>query len=370
MSLDIPLAWPEWSQEEEAALLNVLRSGRWSFGEQLRQFECDVAALAGSEQAVATNSGTMALQIALEALGIGPGDEVITPSYSFVGAVNAILGAGAQPVLVDVDPVHLNLDPQALVAAIGPRSRAILVVHLFGRPAPMAAILDLARLHGLAVVEDACEAIGARWQGRAVGALGDLGAYAFYPNKPVAMGEGGVLVGNDPALLLRCRQLRNQGFDPDTGARLEDLPGHSARLSEFHAAVGRVQLRRLQQSLVRRAERAQAYRQRLAHDSRLELPAAAAAGDEIAWFTYPIRLDRALAGRRDSVIAQLRAAGIGCNTYFTPIHQLPYHRGRHRCLDLAVTEDIGSRCLALPLFPAMTEAQIDRVCSELVGRLS
>jgi perosamine synthetase len=366
MASEIPLASPEWALEEEQALLAVLRSGRWSFGEKLPAFERELAALIGTKAAVATNSGTMALQIALEALGIGPGAEVITPAYTFVGSVNAILGAGAQPVLVDVDATDLNISPTAIEAAIGPRTRAILPVHLFGRPAPMAPILALAQRHRLAVIEDACEAIGARWQGRPVGGLGDLGAVAFYPNKPVATGEGGALLGNDPGLLLRCRQLRNQGFDPDSGSRLDDLPGHSARLSEFHAALGRAQLLRLRVSLLRRRALAEAYRQRLAGEERLQLPAPVAAGDEIAWFTYPIRLQRALAPRRDAVIAGLRALGIGCNVYFPPVHQLPFHRGRHRCLDLAVTEDAGRRCLALPLFPAMNEGQVDRVCAELL----
>ncbi|MCK7592994.1 DegT/DnrJ/EryC1/StrS family aminotransferase [Pseudomarimonas salicorniae] len=365
MQAEIPLACPEYDEAEAEALLAVLRSRRWSVGPALRQFEDGMAALAGRAHGVGVSSGTMALQIALEALGIGPGDEVIVPAYTFVGPVNAILGAGAHPVLVDVDPVTLNIDPDSVDAVVGPNTRAIMPVHLFGRPAPMPALQVIAEGHRLRVVDDACEAAGARDESGPVGRHGDIACFAFYPNKPVSVGEGGMLVMDDPDLVLRARQLRNQGNDPLSGTAIVDRPGHSARLSEWHAALGMVQLKRLEASMARRERVAALYRERLQDDERFELPAPAAANQRIAWFTWPLRLAPRLADRRDGLIRALRAEGIGCNTYFTPVHHLPFHRGRHRHGALTVTENVGRRCLAVPLHSAMGEDEVDRVCGLL-----
>ncbi|MEZ5442176.1 MAG: DegT/DnrJ/EryC1/StrS family aminotransferase, partial [Lysobacterales bacterium] len=308
---------------------------------------------------------TMALQIALEALRIGLGDEVIVPAYTFVGPVNAILAAGAAPVLVDVDPKTLNIDPASVADAIGPRTRAIMPVHLFGRPAAMQPLRALASAHELRLIEDACEAAGAADAQGPVGQHGDFACFAFYPNKSVAAGEGGMLVTDDAELALRARQLRNQGLDPLSGKAIDDHPGHSARLSEWHAAIGRVQLQRLARILAQRASVADLYRARLAEDPRFELPALAGPGERLSWFTWPLRLAPELAHRRDALIQALRAAGIGCNTYFTPVHQLPYHRGRHRQVALPVSDDIGRRCLAVPLHGQMGAAEVDRVCEAL-----
>jgi perosamine synthetase len=365
MPSEIPLACPEFGEQEASALLEVLHSRRWSVGPALQAFEAGMAQLAGRAHGVGVSSGTMALQIALEALGIGPGDEVIVPAYTFVGPVNAILGAGAAPVLVDVDPLTLNIDPASVAAAIGPRTRAVLPVHLFGRPLASADLEWLCRRHQLRRVDDACEAAGAAAADGPVGAGGDIACFAFYPNKPVAVGEGGMLVVDDPALARRARQLRNQGNDPLSGTAIEDRPGHSARLSEWHAALGVAQLGRLEASLQRREQVALMYRERLAGEPRLELPTAAAEQERIAWFTWPLRLARELAVHRDRLIASLRAAGIGCNTYFSPVHHLPFHRGRHRQVALPVAEDVGSRCLAVPLHAGMREQDVDRVCEQL-----
>lgn len=369
MDPEIPLAWPQFEEAEAEALSRVLHSHRWSVGGALLAFESELAALAGRQHGVGVNSGTSALQIALQALDVQPGDEVILPAYTFVGPVNAVLAAGATPVLADVDPLTLNLDPAAVEALIGPRTRVLMPVHLFGRPAAMSELMAIANQHSLRVVEDACESVGATTQGQPVGGIGDIGCYAFYPNKPIAVGEGGMLVLNDEALALRCRQLRNQGFDPQSGAYLEDRHGHSARLSEWHAAIGSVQLARLPTVLRQRADLAEGYRQRLQRDRRIELPAPASDDQQIAWFTYPIRLVASLASRRDWLLTELRAAGIGCNTYFTPVHRLPYHRGRYRCGRLTVSDDIGSRCLALPLHHALDDAALDRICEALIGLL-
>lgn len=365
MRSEVPLACPEYDESEAEALLAVLHSRRWSVGPALQAFEACMAALAGRSYGVGVNSGTMALQIALEALGIGPGDEVIVPAYTFVGPVNAILAAGASPVLVDVDPISLNIDPASVAAVIGPRTRALMPVHLFGRPAPMQALKNIAEQFDLKVVDDACEAAGAGDECGPVGRHGDIACFAFYPNKPISVGEGGMLVTDNDGIALRARQLRNQGNDPQTGTSIEDRPGHSARMSEWHAALGRVQLARLEASIARREAVAMLYRERLADEPRLELPSAAAPGQRIAWFTWPMRLTPRLAVQRDTLIAALRGQGIGCNTYFTPVHQLGFHRGRHRHGPLPVTEDIGRRCFAVPLHASMDAAAVDQVCGIL-----
>lgn len=369
MGTEIPLACPEYDEGEAEALLAVLRSRRWSVGPALQAFEAGMAALAGRAHGVGVNSGTMALQIALEALGIGPGDEVIVPAYTFVGPVNAILAAGALPVLVDVDPISLNIDPASVEAVIGPRTRALMPVHLFGRPAPMRALMCLAAQFDLKVVDDACEAAGAGDETGPVGRHGDIACFAFYPNKPISIGEGGMLVSDSAELALRARQLRNQGNDPQTGTSIEDRPGYSARMSEWHAAVGQVQLARLEASIARREAVARLYRERLADEPRLELPAPAAPAQRIAWFTWPMRLAPRFASQRDALIAALRGQGIGCSTYFTPVHQLGFHRGRHRHGPLPVTEDIGRRCFAVPLHAGMDAAAVDQVCGRLVSLL-
>jgi perosamine synthetase len=306
------------------------------------------------------------LQIAMEALDIGPGDEVVTASYTFVGTVNAIARTGARPVLVDVDPDTLNLDSGALPAAIGPRTRAVLVVHLFGRPAPMEAILALARPAGIAVIEDACEAAGARYRGRPVGGLADVGVFAFYPNKPIATGEGGMIVANDPEFLTRCRRLRNQGVDPLSGTREALRPGHSARLSELHAALGLVQLDRLEASLARRAAIAGQYLEQLGGHPGLCLPPPADPGDRLAWFTFPLRLVGATRAQRDRLVGLMGEQGIECGIYFEPVHRLAYHADQHDGRPLPVSVEAGDRSLALPLYPGLSDAEVQRVARTLL----
>jgi perosamine synthetase len=363
----IRLARPRLGDEEIEALARTVRSGVLSRGVALTGFETDLAGLAGTRTAVGVNSGTSALQIALEALDIGPGDEVITVSYTFIGTLNAIARTGAEPVLVDIAPETLNIDPDRMAEAITAKTRAVLVVHLFGRPAPMGAIRAAADAHGLAVIEDACEAIGATWRGRPVGGLGDAGTFGFYPNKPIATGEGGVITLNDPAMEIRCRQLRNQGLDPTSGTRHPSRPGLSARLSELQAAVGRVQVRRLAESLADRERVADRYFERLRGLDGLDLPAPASEATTISWFTFPIRVaDRAA---RDRVRSRLADRGIESGIYFEPVHRLaPYDRMSPRH-PLPVTESIGDRGLAIPLYPDLAEDDQDRVCEALTDAL-
>ncbi|MEM7053798.1 MAG: DegT/DnrJ/EryC1/StrS family aminotransferase [Pseudomonadota bacterium] len=361
----IALARPWLGDEEQAALSAVLHSNILSRGNALLAFEKNMARLAGTDAAVGVNSGTSAIQIALEALDIQPGDEVITVSYTFIGTLNAITRAGATPVLVDIDPATLNIDPKRLAEALTDRTRAIVVVHLFGRPAPIDEIRRLIQGRPIRIIEDACEAIGARYRGRPAGGLADAGTFGFYPNKPVATGEGGMITASDPDFITRCRQLRNQGLDPLTGQRHPTRAGLSARLSELQAAVGTVQLQRLEQSLNRRERLAEAYIERLSTLANVELPAPAEANDRISWFTFPLRV--IAAERRDALRDFLAEQQIETGLYFQPAHHLPPYRDAALRHSLATSEDIGQRCLALPLHPVMDMDQLDRICSAIVS---
>jgi perosamine synthetase len=271
-SMRIPLSAPDITEAEIEAVANVLRTHQLSLGPKLEAFESATADYVGANHAVAVNSGTSGLHLCFRCLGIGEGDEVIVPSFTFIAAANVIRMARATPIFVDIDPATLNLDPQKVEAAITSRTRAILVVHTFGRPAEMAALLDLAKRHQLRVIEDACEAIGAEYRGRKVGAIGDAGVFAFYPNKQITTGEGGMIVTNDAALAAMARALRNQGRG-NPGEWLEhSFVGYNYRLSEMQCALGLEQLRRVESILARRAEVAAMYDQQLRGNPDLTLP--------------------------------------------------------------------------------------------------
>jgi perosamine synthetase len=351
----IPLSAPDLGEEEVAAVVAVLRSGRLSLGPRLDAFERAVAARAGRAFGVGVNSGTSGLFIALAGLGVGPGDEVITSPFSFVASANAIVHAGATPVFTEIDPATLNLDPDRIEAAITPRTRAILVPHIFGRPAPMPRIAEIAGAHGLCLVEDACEAIGAEVGGRPAGGWGDAGVFAFYPNKPVTSAEGGVVVTDDDELAETMRRLGNQGrADSGKVVRL----GWNFRLSEVHAAIGEVQMTRLDGILARRAEVARRYDERLRDVAGVTRPDLEIDDGCVSFFVYVVRVPDA-----DSAAAALADSRIGVARYFPPLHLLPHLPGDPG--DFPDTEEVSRRTLALPFFNHLKDAQIDRVCAAL-----
>ena len=367
----IPLSAPDLGQLEETALLETLRTGRLSLGARLGRFERAVAERCGAAHAVAVSSGTAGLHLALEAIGIGPDDEVITSPFSFVASANAIVHAGARPVFVDVDRCSLNIDPARIDEAVTPRTRAILPVHVFAYPAPMMPVLEVAARHGLRVVEDACESFGGRMGGRWLGTIGDAGVFAFYPNKQITTGEGGMVVTDDAALATVVTAMRNQGRSP-AGAFSGEGPGYNYRLSELHSALGLAQLDRLDEILERRRQVAGGYARRLAGAPGLVLPNPEPAGSPRSWFVYVVRFsDGRDEGLADRVAAQMREWRIACGRYFTPIHLLPYYR---RTLggtegDYPTAEQAAKRTLALPFFSAMTDAQLDEVCDRLLSLL-
>ena len=366
-SMRVPLSAPDITEAEIEAVVHVLRTPQLSLGPKLEAFERATADYVGASQAVAVNSGTSGLHLCIRCLGIGEGDEVIVPSYTFIAAANVIRMERATPIFVDIDPATLNLDPSKVEAAITPSTRAILVVHTFGRPADMAALLDIAKRHRLRVIEDACEAIGAECHSRKVGALGDAGVFAFYPNKQITTGEGGMIVTNDSALAEMARALRNQGRG-NAGEWLEhSLVGYNYRLSEMQCALGLEQLRRIESILARRAEVAAMYDQHLRGNPDLTLPGLHIPEGRISWFVYVVRLsDRLQRHHRDAIVAALRKQGIGCGRYFAPIHLQPAYSNLPKPQDpLTVTERVGVRSIALPFFNRISSEEVREVCEKL-----
>jgi dTDP-4-amino-4,6-dideoxygalactose transaminase len=379
--MQVPLSKPDVSEREIERVCEVLGSGRLSLGPCVPEFEQQFAAYIGTRYAIAVNSGTSALHLITRALEIGSGDEVITTSFSFVASTNCFLYEGAAPVFVDIDPVTLNLDPAAVRRFLttqcevkdgrvinrrsGRRVKAILPVQVFGIPCDMQEIMELAREFGLLVIEDACEAIGATYRGRKAGTFGSAAAFAFYPNKQMTTGEGGMIVTDDEQIALECRSMRNQGRDASTEWLQHARLGYNYRLSDIHAALGLGQLERIGELLEARQRVAEMYHAQLANHTQLQLPRYP--GDVTpSWFVYVVQI-KATPGTRDQVIGLLRAQGIGCQAYFPAIHQQPYMQKFSSPAggSLPNTEMAAASCLALPFYSQMTELQVAYVCEQL-----
>lgn len=367
--MKIPLASPDITDAEIAAVTAVLRTSSLSLGPQMESFERAFATYLGTPHAVAVSSGTAGLHLCIRALGIGEGDEVIVPSFTFIAAANAIRYERATPVFVDIEADSLNISPAGIERAITPKTRAILVVHTFGRPAEMEAILDIARCHNLAIIEDACEAIGAEYDGQKAGLFGDAAVFGFYPNKQITTGEGGMVVTRRPELAERIRALRNQGrYDSEDWLQHAEL-GYNYRLSEINCALGLAQLKRIDEILKQREQVAQLYQKHLANVDGLMLPVLEAPRTRISWFVYVVRLGATFAkDNRDTIMATLIAAGIGCGRYFAPIHMQAAYSA-WRSASLPVTEAQACRTIALPFFNRLTEDEIAYVCMEMCGAL-
>jgi len=365
MSEPIPLAKPELGAREEELVLEILRSGRLSLGPMGERFERAFAEWLGVEDAVAVSSGTTGLHLGVRALGWGPGDEVLTSPFSFVASAKCLLYEDVRPVFCDVDPLTLNLDPEAAAAALGERTVGILPVHIFGYPAAMPELEALAVKHDLGLLEDACEALGAvDSEGRNVGARGHLATFAFYANKQMTTGEGGVVVPGDEATAARLRSERNQGRAADMGWLDHGGLGFNYRLSDVAAALGVAQIERLDAMLAGRSRVAALYADGLATLDGVETPIASRGAERRSWFVYTVRLAAEI--DRDRVIAQLAEREIASKAYlpcihlFTHLRELGYREGQ-----FPVAEAASASSLALPFFPAMSESQVARVCEAL-----
>jgi dTDP-4-amino-4,6-dideoxygalactose transaminase len=347
-------------------VVSVLRGTRLSLGPKMEEFEELICRYTGQSFGIAVSSGTAGLHLCVRALGIGAGDEVVVPSFTFVAAANAVRYEGATPVFVDIEPRHSNLDPGLIEAVITPRTRAIIAVHTFGCPANMQAILEIAHRHGLRVIEDACEAIGATSQGRHVGCFGDAAVFAFYPNKQITTGEGGLVVTGDAHLAREIRAMRNHGRYESDEWHQHSILGYNYRLSEIHCALGCAQMRRLPEILAARERVARTYQALLGSVRALVLPPTDAAGTRISWFVYVVRLgEQFRQDQRNAIARKLQQRGVGCGRYFASIHMQPAYADLPLRQPLPVTESISRRTLALPFFTRLREEEMEQVAEAL-----
>jgi dTDP-4-amino-4,6-dideoxygalactose transaminase len=383
----LPFARPSITEREKQAVVDVLDSGWLTTGPRTKEFEQRFAERLGVDHAVALNSATAGLHLALEALGVGPGDEVIVPTWTFAASAEVVVYRGARPVLVDVDRRTLNATPEAILAAVTPRTRAVIVVHVAGLPAEIERLVEELDPRGIAVVEDAAHAFPSRLSGgtgRYVGTVGRAGAFSFYATKTITTGEGGMLVTDDEAIATRARVMSLHGISRDAWNRyasngswfyeIEDA-GYKYNMTDIAAALGLVQLDRADEMLAARRRLAAAYTARLGApplDDLLELPDDPSGGSH-AWHLYVVRLalDR-LTIDRGGVIDALKARGIGTSVHFIPLHLHPYYRTRwgYAAADLPVAASEYERVISLPIWPGMTDADADRVADGLTEILA
>lgn len=369
----IPVCEPLLEGNELAYVLDAVRSG-WisSSGEYLRRFEEGFAAYCGVRHGIGTTSGTTALHLALAALGVGPGDEVVVPDFTMIACAFAVCYTGAMPVAVDADPLTWNIDVGRVEQKLTPRTKAIMAVHIYGHPTDMDPLLALARARGIAVLEDAAEAHGATYKGRRCGSLGDIAAFSFYANKVIATGEGGMVVTSDDALAAECRALRNLSFPRDGGrVYLHDRIGFNYRMSNLQGALGLAQLERVDDLVAARRAHAARYSRSLASVDALELP------PELPWATssywmYGVVLREGARLTRDELARRLAAEGIETRPFFQPMHVQPalLRYGIDRSGSYPVADRLAANGLYLPSGSGLSEAQIDRVSTAVTRHLA
>ncbi|HWQ45569.1 MAG TPA: DegT/DnrJ/EryC1/StrS family aminotransferase [Longilinea sp.] len=382
----VPMSYPDLTDEERQAVFAVVNTPNLSMGPQIDAFETSVRNYVGIKNAVGVNSGTAGLHLCVRAAGIGPGDLVITTPFSFVASTNVLLFENAIPVFVDVDPVTGNIDAAQVEQAARdltqggaaaqrwlPRKgaekagklKAILAVDVFGQPADLDALKATCQRYNLVLIEDSCEALGAEYKGKPAGTLGDYGVFAFYPNKQITTGEGGMIITNNDQAAQFMRALRNQGRAPGDNWLQHTYLGYNYRLDEMSAALGVTQMGRIEELLTRRQRVADWYGDRLPEIPGIEPPQLVPDTTRVSWFVYVIRLAKEI--DRKDVAEKLAGRGIPVRPYFLPIHLQPYMMEKFgfKDGDFPVTEDLGERGLALPFSGAMTETQVETVCQEL-----
>jgi dTDP-4-amino-4,6-dideoxygalactose transaminase len=367
---EIPLSGPYLDGREEELVLEVLRSGRLSLGPMVERFEHAFAEAVGAPYAAAVANGTAGLHLLCHLAGVGPGDEVITSPYSFAASANCFLYEGATPVFADVDARTLNLDPAAVEAAITERTKAIVAVDIFGYPCELDPLRELADRHGLALIDDACEALGARYRGRRVGAHGQSAVFAFYPNKQITTGEGAVVTTHSEDEWRLLKSLRNQGR-ADGGGWLEHARlGFNYRLDDVRAAIGVAQVEKLDEILGRRAAVAERYGELLADVDGVERPCADDADHERSWFVYVVKLDAGI--DREAVLAALERGGVATSRYLPCIHLQQYMRERYGFSEglCPVAEDASRRTFALPFRTALEREDQELVVDVLRDALA
>lgn len=366
----IPIAKPSIGPEEIRAVTRVLKSGQLSLGPVHKEFEARFAKYIGTKHACTVSSGTAGLHLAMIAAGIGPGDEVITSPFSFIASSNGILYVGAKPVFVDIDPVSYNMDAAKVEKAVTKKTKAILVVHIFGQAADMGPIMRIAKKYKLAVIEDACESIGATYKGKPVGTFGESSVFAFYPNKQMTTGEGGMVVTDSDRVQALMKSLSNQGRNADMQWLDHVRLGYNYRMDEMSAALGLEQLKKLNRFIAERRRIASWYEKAFAKHAGLVQVPQTAPGNTHTYFVYVVQLLHPNV-KRDEIIARLKGEGIGSKTYLPSIHLFRFYReqfGFHRG-DFPVSEQISDRALALPMFVGLTQNEVARVASTLIRLL-
>ena len=402
----IPMSSPDLTDSDRQAVIEVINTPILSMGKWTPAFEKAFCDLTGAKHAIAVNSGTAGLHLCVRAAGIGPGDLVITTPFSFVASTNVLLFENALPVFVDIDPKTGNINPELVADAaknienylppklrsntstrpsnagrkahpsaqdgrnrkskiVNCKLKAILPVDVFGQPADMDSINAVAKEHGLTVIEDSCEALGATYKGRQAGTLGEYGVFAFYPNKQVTTGEGGVIITSDDQAADFMRALRNQGRAQGDTWLSHTYLGYNYRIDEMSAALGHAQMQKLEELLSKREQVAAWYKARLAEIPGVEIPYVEPSTTRMSWFVYVIRFDKKI--DRDEAAKKLEARGVPVRPYFLPIHLQPYmiERFGWREGDFPVTEDLGRRGLAVPFSGVMTEEQVEYVCQSI-----
>ncbi len=367
---EVPLSKPYVDEREEELVVDVLRSGRLSLGPAIDRFETMFAERVAAPYAAAVSSGTAGLHLCARLAGLRAGDEVVTSPFSFVASANCVVYEGATPVFADIDPQTLNVDPAAAEAAVTERTRAIVAVDIFGYPCELDSLRALCERHGLALIEDACQAVGAEYRGRPVGSHGHPAVFAFYPNKQMTTGEGGIVTTASEEEWLLLKSLSNQGR-ADAGPWLEHARlGYNYRLDDLSAALGIAQLEKLDLLLGLRAQVAARYAELLAGLGDVEPPLPDDADHRRSWFVYVVRLASGI--DRDRVIAELEAEGIAASRYLPSIHTQPYMRDRYGFREgmFPVSEDVSRRSLALPFFPELSSEDQERVVDVLRAAVS
>ena len=374
--MQIYLSRPDITQKEIDAVCEVLRTPNLSLGPKLAEFEQAFAKYIGRKHAVAVNSGTSGLFLCMLALGIGPGDEVITTPFTFIASSNCILMAGAKPVFVDIDPATLNIDSSKIEDKITNKTKAILPVDIFGSPAGIDKVCQIARKHNLKVIEDSCEALGSQLHGKKTGTFGTMSTFGLYPNKQITTGEGGMILTDDKYLADLCISLRNQGRGTGGGWLDHERLGYNFRLSDINCALGIVQLSRIEEIKAKRQQVAKWYQEMLSPDNRLVVPVEPP-GCDISWFVFVVRLADVSpprlastgkqGGHRDKILEAMRKRNIQVSNYFSPVHLQPFMAERfgYKPGDFPVTESVSKSTIALPFYNNLTKDQTATVCKTL-----
>jgi len=370
--MQVPLSGPDIVEKDIEAVVSVMRTRFLSIGPKIQEFEKNMCDYIGVKHTVAVNSGTSALHLIIRGLGIGEGDKVLTTPFSFIASSNCILFEKAEPLFVDIDEQTLNLDPdkveeklESLSAEELIKVKAMIVVDAFGQPADWDKFEEIARKYNLFLIEDSAESLGSEYKGKKCGTFGEAGVFAFYPNKQITTGEGGVLVTDNDELAIAARSMRSQGRGISGEWLDHDRLGYNYRMDELAAALGCSQMERLDEILEKRAKVAEMYNQKFTGMDEVQVPYISPDVTRMSWFVYVIRLADGI--NREKVMDYLNKEGVQCKPYFTPIHLQPFYVDMfgYKKGDFPITEDISSRTIALPFFTNLQEEQIDYVVEKV-----